>query len=98
VASPIFTEGAGSARALYVTATAGHLVRLEPADGKATWTFDVQADAQQKPVLFSTPAVRTVDDKGGHRRIYVGCALSDFTRGILYCLEEDPAGAKATNP
>jgi hypothetical protein len=69
-------------------------VRLEPANGKVVWTFDVGADAQQEPVLFSTPAVVRMDDRGARHRIYVGCALSSFTRGILYCLEEEAAGVR----
>jgi outer membrane protein assembly factor BamB len=93
VASPFLLEG-GSGTSLYVAGSAGSVSRLDPETGKSDWTFDVGADAQQTPVIFSSPAVMAREGpQRGSRLIYFGCGLNDFSRGVLYCLEEGPKAA-----
>jgi outer membrane protein assembly factor BamB len=89
VASPALAEG-GRGSALYVAASGGRVYRLDPGRGGAVvWAFDVGQDTGQSPVLFSTPAVAVSQTAGGERRrLYFGSGLEDFSRGILYCLEE----------
>jgi outer membrane protein assembly factor BamB len=88
VTSPVLVSGPGEGKALYVATRGGRLARLDAASGSQTWAFEVQADAEQEPVVFSSPAVVSEKDKGDRRRIYFGAALGDFSRGILYCLED----------
>jgi hypothetical protein len=89
VASPALAEG-GSGSALYVAASGGRVCRLDPLRGGAVeWAFDVGQDTSQNPLLFSTPAVAVSRAAGGERRrLYFGSGLQDFSRGILYCLED----------
>jgi outer membrane protein assembly factor BamB len=89
VASPALAEG-GRGSALYVVASGGRVCRLDPVRGGAVeWTFDVGQDTEQNPVLFSSPAVAVSHAAGGERRrLYFGSGLQDFSRGILYCLED----------
>jgi outer membrane protein assembly factor BamB len=88
VASPALAEGGGPA-ALYAASSEGRVARLDPATGKAAWAFEVTADAGQDAVLFSSPAVVTVGSaKGERRRVFFGCGLNSFKRGVLYCLED----------
>jgi outer membrane protein assembly factor BamB len=86
--SPVLTGGPGNAPSLYVATRGGRLVRLAAAGGKVVWSFEVKEDAGQEPVVFSSPAVVSEKGKGDRRRIYFGTALGDFSRGILYCLED----------
>ena len=54
------------------------------------WAFDVARDARGEALAVSSPAVVASQGSGGERRrIYFGAGLDDFTRGILYCLEEE---------
>jgi hypothetical protein len=64
------------------------VARLDPATGKVAWTFEL-ATPDQDAVIFSSPAVMTAGSgKGERRRIYFGCGLNTFRRGVLYCLED----------
>jgi outer membrane protein assembly factor BamB len=88
LASPFLLEGGGDA-SLYVASSDGLVSRLDAQTGKAAWTFDISGDSGQKAAVFSSPTV--VVREGARREtrlIYFGCGLSDFTRGVLYCLEE----------
>src|SRR5262249_8568531 len=93
VASPApVTDGRGST--LYVVSSAGRVCRLDPATGEVGWAFDVQQDSGEEPVLFSSPAgVVNPGDGGGRSRIYFGSGLSDFSQGILYCVEDEQGRA-----
>jgi outer membrane protein assembly factor BamB len=87
VASPFLVEG--DAAGLYVASGDGRVSRLDPRTGSAGWTFDVAKDAGQKATVFSSPAVQVLGgSKGESRVIWFGCGLSNFSRGVLYCLEE----------
>jgi outer membrane protein assembly factor BamB len=88
LASPFLLSGTGEA-GLYVAAADGPVNRLDPATGQIVWTFDVARDADQRATLFSSPVVLPrKGSKGESHLICFGCGLSDFTRGVLYCLEE----------
>lgn len=88
VASPTLI-GRRENMGLYVASSEGLVSRLDPRTGKIEWTFDVARDSQQPATVFSSPRIQV--RAGRHRDsrwIWFGCGLSDFTRGILYCLEE----------
>ena len=88
VASPSLA-GRGENKGLYVASNGGLVNRLDPRTGKIDWTFDVPHDAEQPAILFSSPLVQVHEGRNGELRwIWFGCGLSEFTRGILYCLEE----------
>jgi outer membrane protein assembly factor BamB len=89
VASPALAEG-GRGSALYAVASGGRVCRLDPVRGGAVqWTFDVGQDTGLDPVLFSSPALVVSQTAGGERRrLYFGSGSQDFSRGILYCLED----------
>lgn len=88
VASPVLA-GRGERKGLYIASSGGRVSRLDPRAGKIDWTFDVANDAEQPAMLFSSPLVQVHEDRSGESRlIWFGCGLSEFTRGILYCLEE----------
>jgi outer membrane protein assembly factor BamB len=88
VASPALVQVGGWA-ALYAASSEGRVARLDPATGKPAWAFEVTADAGQEAVLFSSLAVVTVGSgRGERRRIFFGCGLNGFKRGVLYCLED----------
>ena len=88
LASPYLVPATGDA-GLYVAASDGPVRRLDPETGEITWTFDAAKDADQRATLFSSPAVQVrAGGRNESRLIFLGCGLSDFTRGILYCLEE----------
>jgi outer membrane protein assembly factor BamB len=88
VTSPVLAGGPGEGKSLYVATRGGRLVKLDAATGNPTWAFEAQADTGQEPVVFSSPAVVPEKDRGDRRRIYFGCALGEFNRGVLYCLED----------
>jgi outer membrane protein assembly factor BamB len=91
LASPYLVLATGGA-GVYVAASDGPVRRLDPETGEITWTFDVAKDADQRATLFSSPVVQVrAGGRNESRLIFFGCGLSDFTRGILYCLEEKPA-------
>ncbi len=88
VASPALV-GDGAEQSLYVAGSEGLLRRLDPQTGEIDWTFDVAEDAKQPATVFSSPLVHV--HRGGQddsRLLWFGCGLSEFTHGILYCLEE----------
>ncbi len=88
VASPALV-GYGASKSLYVASSDGLVSHLDPRTGKVIWAFDVTKDAEQSATLFSSPRVEPLkDSQGESRRIWFGCGLSEFTRGIVYCLEE----------
>ncbi len=87
-ASPTLVR-CGENRSLYVASSGGSVCHLDPQTGKSIWTFDLAKDTEQPATVFSSPLVRLHRDSHGEsRRIWFGCGLSEFTRGILYCLEE----------
>jgi serine/threonine-protein kinase len=89
VASP-FLAGCGANAGLYVATSRGLVNRLDPKTGKIEWTLDVGKDTGQSATVLSSPLVQErIDGQGRSRSIWFGCGLSEFTRGILYCLEED---------
>ncbi len=88
VASPALV-GDGEEQSLYVAGSEGLLHRLDSQTGKIDWTFDVTEDAKQPATVFSSPLVqvrRRGQDES--RLLWIGSGLSEFTHGILYCLEE----------
>jgi outer membrane protein assembly factor BamB len=88
VASPALT-GRGEEMRLYVATSEGLLRRLDPRSGGIEWTFDVAEDAQQPATVFSSPLLQARESRQGESRLlWFGCGLSEFTHGILYCLEE----------
>ncbi len=88
LASPFLTEG-NSGAYLYVVSSDGLMNCLDPETGAIGWTFDVAQDARQRATVFSSPTVLVRGgQKGESRLIYFGCGLNNFTRGLLYCLEE----------
>jgi outer membrane protein assembly factor BamB len=88
VASPSLV-GQGEDKSLYVASSGGLMSRLDPRTGKIAWTFDVAKDAEQPATLFSSPLIQVREGrKGESRLIWFGCGLSEFTHGILYCVEE----------
>jgi outer membrane protein assembly factor BamB len=88
LASPFLLSGTGESE-LYVAASDGPVSKLDPETGQIMWTFDVARDTEQRATVFSSPVVLARDrSKGESHLIYFGCGLSDFTRGVLYCLEE----------
>jgi outer membrane protein assembly factor BamB len=92
VASPALAGTGGGPAALYAAGSDGRVARLDPATGKVAWTLEL-ADANQDAVILSSPAV-TTSGKGERRRIYFGCGLNTFRRGVLYCLEDRDARAE----
>jgi outer membrane protein assembly factor BamB len=88
LASPALVEDEKGS-SLYVASSGGRVCRLDPETGQAKWTFEVQQDTGQEATLFSSPVVE-INGTGRteRRRIYFGCGLNNFTRGVLYCLEE----------
>jgi outer membrane protein assembly factor BamB len=87
VASPTLV-GQGQSKSLYVASSGGLVSRLDARMGKIAWTFDVSKDAKPAAV-FSSPLIELRKDRRGESRfIWFGCGLGEFTRGILYCLEE----------
>lgn len=91
LASP-YLVSAADGTGLYVAASDGLVCRLDPETGQVTWTFDVAKDADQRATLFSSPEVQVrTGGRNESRLIFFGCGLSDFTRGLLYCLEEKKA-------
>ncbi len=88
VASPSLT-GRGEGKGLYIATSGGMVSRLDPRTGQIDWTFDVNKDAEQPATVFSSPLIQVHEGrKGESRLIWFGCGLSEFTRGMLYCLEE----------
>jgi outer membrane protein assembly factor BamB len=88
VASPALV-GRRDNQSLYVAGSDGRIRRLDPQTGKIDWTFDVAKDAEQPATVFSSPLVQERASRQGESRLlWVGCGLSEFTHGILYCLEE----------
>jgi outer membrane protein assembly factor BamB len=88
VASPSLV-GCGESKGLYVATSEGLVSHLDPRTGKLVWTFAVAEDMAQSANVFSSPLVKLrKDSRGESRWILFGCGLSEFTRGILYCLEE----------
>jgi outer membrane protein assembly factor BamB len=88
LASPFRVETARGA-SLYAISSGGLLNRLDPDTGEAVWTFDVAKDTGQRPIVFSSPTVGVRQGRAGESRlIWFGCGLNEFTRGMLYCLEE----------
>src|SRR5579884_2052994 len=88
VASPALV-GCGASKSLYVASSDGLVSHLDPQTGRLVWTFDVSKDAEQSAAVFSSPLVELLKDSHGEsRRIWFGCGLSEYTHGILYCLEE----------
>jgi outer membrane protein assembly factor BamB len=88
VASPSLADY-GESKSLYVASSGGLVSHLDARTGKVVWTFDVTKDAGQSAALFSSPLVQLrKDSRGQSRWILFGCGLSEFKRGILYCLEE----------
>jgi outer membrane protein assembly factor BamB len=88
VASPAL-GGGGEDKSLYVASSEGLLSRLDPQSGKIDWTFDVAEDAKQPATVFSSPMIRVrANRRDESRLLWFGCGLSEFTHGILYCLEE----------
>jgi outer membrane protein assembly factor BamB len=91
LASPFLVEG-GEGAGLYVAGSDGLVSRLDPATGKIGWTFDVSKDTDQNATLFSSPLVQVrAGGKSASRLIWFGSGINDFTRGVLYCLEERSA-------
>jgi outer membrane protein assembly factor BamB len=91
VASPALA-GCGESKSLYVGSSGGWVSHLDAQTGKLVWIFDVTKDAGQSAALFSSPLVQLrKDSRGESRHILLGCGLSEFTRGIVYCLEERAA-------
>jgi outer membrane protein assembly factor BamB len=89
VASPSLV-GHGDNVGLYVASSQGRVSRLHPTKGKIEWTFDVSKDAEQPATVFSSPLIQVKGGRWGESRwIWFGCGLNEFTRGILYCLEEN---------
>jgi outer membrane protein assembly factor BamB len=88
LASPSLV-GRGNGKGLYVASSNGLVSKLDPETGKFDWTFDVAKDAGQSATVFSSPLVQMREGrKGESRGIWFGCGLNEFTRGILYGLEE----------
>jgi outer membrane protein assembly factor BamB len=88
VASPSLA-GRGKSKSLYVAGSSGFVSHLDPQTGKFVWTFDVAKDTEQPAMLLSSPLVQLCEERRGESRlIWFGCGLNEFTRGILYCLEE----------
>ncbi len=88
VASPSLV-GCGESKGLYIACSSGLLIRLDSQTGKHVWTFDVEKDTGQPATVFSSPLIELgKESRGELRRIWFGCGLSEFSRGILYCLEE----------
>jgi outer membrane protein assembly factor BamB len=88
LASPSLV-GCGENEGLYIASSEGQVSRLDPKTGKIDWSFDVRKDAGEPATLFSSPRVQVCAGRHGESRsICFGCGLSDFTHGILYCLEE----------
>jgi outer membrane protein assembly factor BamB len=90
LASPFLVAGDGRA-GLYVASSDGLVSRLDPATGKIDWTFDVPKDTDQTATVFSSPLVQARAGQDESRSIWFGCGLNEYTRGILYCLEERSA-------
>ncbi|HEY7315519.1 MAG TPA: PQQ-binding-like beta-propeller repeat protein [Gemmataceae bacterium] len=91
LASPCLVERDGEP-SLYVAGSDGQVSHLDPQTGNIVWTFDVSKDAEQNATVFSSPLVQVrARGKEESRLIWFGCGVNDFTRGILYCLEERSA-------
>jgi outer membrane protein assembly factor BamB len=89
VASPALADGP-LGFSLYAISTLGRVYRLDrDARGAVVWQFDVEGDTDQWAQMFSSPAVVARQTSGGERRrIYFGAGLSNFSEGVLYCLED----------
>jgi outer membrane protein assembly factor BamB len=95
LASPFLVQS-GNASSLYAAGSDGRMSRLDASTGKIVWTFDVASDTKQPTTLLSSPAVSVRESSNGESRlIYFGCGLTDFSRGILYCLEENEKTASS---
>ena len=91
LASPYLAERDGES-SLYVAGSDGQVSHLDPQTGNIVWTFDVSKDTEQNATVFSSPLVQVrAQGKEELRLIWFGCGVNDFTRGILYCLEDRPA-------
>jgi outer membrane protein assembly factor BamB len=89
VASPALA-GQGDGKSVYVAGSDGRVRKLDARTGQIGWTFDVPKDAGTPATVFSSPRVAVREGRNGESRwIWFGCGLNDFTRGILYCLEEN---------
>jgi outer membrane protein assembly factor BamB len=87
VASPALGADPYGTAAVYVLSSGGRLVRLDPRTGQVRWTFEVTADAGGDAQVLSSPAVVSTGGDG-RRRIWFGCSLDGFSRGLVYCLED----------
>jgi outer membrane protein assembly factor BamB len=91
VASPALVQcpECGGAVNLYVVAAAGQVYCLDPTTGAQEWLLDVAKEQKLPAELFSSPTVvATREADGDHRRVYFGCGLNTFQRGVLYCVED----------
>jgi outer membrane protein assembly factor BamB len=91
VASPavVRCSECGCAVNLYVAAADGQVYCLDPATGAQEWLLDVAKEQKLPAELFSSPTAVVSRDAGGdRRRVYFGCGLNTFQRGVLYCVED----------
>jgi len=89
VASPAMVRCSecGCAVNLYVAAADGQVYCLDPATGAQEWLLDVAKEQKLPAELFSSPTA-VVSRDGDRRRVYFGCGLNTFQRGVLYCVED----------
>jgi outer membrane protein assembly factor BamB len=89
--SPVVAAPTLVGQRLYLAASGGQVCCLDAETGKRHWSFDVAAQSQMKPQLFSTPAVTSQDEEGaGDRRVYLGAELRSAisSTAVLYCLQD----------
>jgi outer membrane protein assembly factor BamB len=95
LASVSLAEGSDGPAGLYIADANGQFSRLEPAEGNVVWSFDIRKDAKEESALiYSSPTIVPPTANSDRRRIYFGCGLDNYRKGILYCLEEEKAAAK----
>ncbi|HEV3237877.1 MAG TPA: PQQ-binding-like beta-propeller repeat protein [Gemmataceae bacterium] len=74
---------------LFVAATGGVLVALEPATGQTQWTDEVFS--KYNALILSSPTVELEvkkEDESERRRIYLAMGVNDNATPVLYCLED----------
>jgi outer membrane protein assembly factor BamB len=90
IASPalVFDPEDGHTAGVFAVATAGRVCCLDPATGKAHWTYK-NLENTGNAHLSSAPrvVVRRAED-GDHRWIYFGAALNGLSTPVLYRIED----------
>jgi outer membrane protein assembly factor BamB len=73
---------------VFVVARSGRISCLDPATGKAFWTYRDLEKTGRAHLSAMPRVVASLGEDGEHRHIYVGAALENLSLPVLYCLED----------